>query len=220
MNAPSPATLEIIGYVASVLVALSLMMRSLLRLRLINLIGAILFTIYGLLIGAMPVAMVNGFIVLINLYYLRGMLGRTPYFELLEVSSDDAYLARFMAHYRADILRFVPGFIQPAPDQPGLRCFFILRDMVPAGLVLASPLQDDPQTLSIHLDYVIPGYRDLKIGAYLYAEEAGFFRGFQQALTRPGGQAHARYLRRMGFRLGEGTQDGWMVRVGSPPSGH
>ena len=64
---------ELLGYSASVLVALSLSMRSLLKLRLINLSGAMLFTIYGLVIGALPVAALNLFIVLANIYYLYQM---------------------------------------------------------------------------------------------------------------------------------------------------
>ena len=62
---------EIIGYSASALVAISLMMRSIVKLRVINLIGAALFSLYGLLIGAYPVAVLNFTIVLIDLYYLR-----------------------------------------------------------------------------------------------------------------------------------------------------
>jgi hypothetical protein len=64
---------ELLGYSASVLVALSLSMRSLLKLRVINLSGAILFTVYGLVIGALPVAALNLFIVLANIYYLYQM---------------------------------------------------------------------------------------------------------------------------------------------------
>jgi hypothetical protein len=62
---------EMLGYLASVFVAVSLMMRSLTRLRVINLIGALLFTAYGLIISAYPVAAVNAFIVLVNIYYLQ-----------------------------------------------------------------------------------------------------------------------------------------------------
>lgn len=64
---------EGLGYLASVLVALSLTMRSLLKLRVINLVGAMLFTLYGLVIGALPVAALNFFIVLVNIYYLHQM---------------------------------------------------------------------------------------------------------------------------------------------------
>ena len=66
-------SVELIGYLGSILVAISLMMRSLLRLRIINLVGALFFTIYGILLDAYPVAFLNGLIVCIDLYYLIQM---------------------------------------------------------------------------------------------------------------------------------------------------
>jgi hypothetical protein len=79
---------ELIGYVASVLVALSLMMSSILRLRLINMVGAMVFAVYGLLIGSMPVAAVNTFIVGINVYYLWRIFGAREYFRVLRITPD------------------------------------------------------------------------------------------------------------------------------------
>ena len=75
-------TYEIIGYVASVLVAVSLMMRSVFKLRVINLLGAAVFTAYGLLIDAYPVAAMNLFIVFIDLYYLREFVPSKDSFSL------------------------------------------------------------------------------------------------------------------------------------------
>ncbi|MCG9713898.1 YgjV family protein [Shewanella insulae] len=61
---------EWVGYLASVVVAISLMMSNIKKLRWWNLIGAGLFVAYGLAIGALPVALVNFFIVLIDIFYL------------------------------------------------------------------------------------------------------------------------------------------------------
>ncbi|MBR9729198.1 YgjV family protein [Shewanella intestini] len=61
---------EWVGYLASVVVAVSLMMADIKKLRWWNLIGAALFVAYGLAIDAIPVALVNFFIVLIDIYYL------------------------------------------------------------------------------------------------------------------------------------------------------
>ncbi|MGP1719500.1 YgjV family protein [Shewanella frigidimarina] len=61
---------EWVGYLASVVVAISLMMSDIKKLRWWNLIGAGLFVAYGLAIDAIPVALVNFFIVLIDAYYL------------------------------------------------------------------------------------------------------------------------------------------------------
>ncbi len=67
----APHYLELLGYLASILIAISLMMRSLNKLRIINLVGSLLFTVYGFIIGAYPVAVLNAFIVLVNVYYLQ-----------------------------------------------------------------------------------------------------------------------------------------------------
>lgn len=61
---------EWVGYLASVVVAISLMMSNIKKLRWWNLIGAALFVAYGVAIGAYPVALVNFFIMLIDTYYL------------------------------------------------------------------------------------------------------------------------------------------------------
>lgn len=61
---------EWVGYLASAVVALSLMMADIKKLRWWNLLGAALFVAYGLAISAIPVALVNFFIVIIDIYYL------------------------------------------------------------------------------------------------------------------------------------------------------
>jgi hypothetical protein len=188
---------EIIGYGASVLVAASLTMRSILRLRIINLAGSITFTVYGILIGAIPVAAVNAFIVFVNLYYLYGMRDRREYFKLLEVRPDSPYLAYFLSFYEEQIRRFVPGFAGPPREEHLV--VFVLRDLVPAGLFIGELRQ--PDTLVVKLDFAIPQYRDSKIGRYLFVERAEEFRarGIRQIVSAPGNETHTRYLKRMGF---------------------
>lgn len=62
--------LEWLGYLASVIVLISLLMSDILKLRWINLVGSSLFSLYGFLIGALPVGFMNFGIALINIYYL------------------------------------------------------------------------------------------------------------------------------------------------------
>jgi len=61
---------EGLGYLASVLVAISFLMKSINKLRFVNLIGSICFVIYAVAIHAIPVALINLFTVCINVYYL------------------------------------------------------------------------------------------------------------------------------------------------------
>lgn len=190
---------EIIGYIASFLVALSLMMSSILRLRVINLVGASFFALYGLLIGAFPVAVVNGVIALINIYYLYDMFSTKEYFRILEVKPNSDYLRHFLNYYDAEIQKFFPSFrFVPESEQV---IFFILRDMVPAALLVAE-VQDE-QSLLVHLDFVIPGYRDLKVGRFIYDEHPETFtsKGYHQLHSKADTSVHQKYLERLGFTL-------------------
>ncbi len=189
---------ELIGYAASILVAVSLMMTSILKLRILNLIGAATFTLYGFLIHAYPIVILNAFIVVINLYFLLQIYFRKEYFTLLEVKKDSRYLHRFLEFYAKEIRKFQPDFT--FDRQKELIIFFVLRNMVPAGLFIGEIR--DASTVFVTLDFAIPGYRDFKIGKYVYHRQPEFFtaRGFQIVLTHPGDHAHASYLRRMGFR--------------------
>lgn len=60
--------IEILGYLASGLVAVSFLMKSMKKLRIINTVGAVFFVIYSVAIKAWPVAVINLFVVIINIY--------------------------------------------------------------------------------------------------------------------------------------------------------
>ena len=188
---------ELIGYVASALVAVSLMMSSILKLRLVNLAGSAAFAVYGVLIRAYPVAAMNGFIVFINLYYLHRMLRAREFFHLLSVEPESQYLRHFLDFYDREIRRFLPDFsYQPAA---GDLTIYVLRDMVPAGLFIGR--MEPEGRLCVTLDFVIPQYRDFKTGRYLFRDQAHFFRahGITEIVSGGGSKVHADYLRRMGF---------------------
>ena len=60
-----------LGYFASILIAISFVMKSINKLRLVNIIGALCFVIYSVIIHAWPVAFINLFTVCINVYHIR-----------------------------------------------------------------------------------------------------------------------------------------------------
>ena len=61
---------EIIGIVATLFVLLSFLFTAEKRIRQINIIGAILFVIYGVIIGALSVYILNGALILIHIFKL------------------------------------------------------------------------------------------------------------------------------------------------------
>lgn len=193
--------LEWIGYLASLIIAISMTMSSIVKFRLVNLAGATMFSIYGLLIGALPVAMLNGFIVLVDVYYLYGIFSKTEVFEYLEVRSDNRYLLRFLKFYNKDIQRFFPGFTY----KPELNTvsFFILRDMAVAGIFLGRRVNED--TLRVALDYVVAEYRDFKNGKFVYHRLRQEFvkAGYHHVISEARTDAHAGYLKRLGFNRRE-----------------
>jgi len=60
---------EIFGYIGTVLILISFLIEDVFKLRLINMIGAIFWIIYGLGIMAKPTIIVNFFVILIHLYW-------------------------------------------------------------------------------------------------------------------------------------------------------
>ncbi len=187
---------ELIGYLASVLVAVSLMMSAIVRLRIINLMGAACFTIYGLIISAYPVVFVNGFIMIVDIYFLINILAEKEYFNVLEVSKESDYLKYFLDFHKNDIMKFVPTFSFTLSENS--LALFILRNSVPAGLVCAEYKSKDE--LFILLDYAIPGYRDFKTGKYAFNK---IFREkkLKNIFSESGNKIHEEYLRKMGFKL-------------------
>jgi hypothetical protein len=62
--------IDILGYMASLLTAISFLMKDVIKLRLINLISCIMFITYGLLIHSYPIVTVNSIVAIINIYYI------------------------------------------------------------------------------------------------------------------------------------------------------
>lgn len=193
--------LQIIGYVGSVLVAVSLMMSNIVRLRWINLFGAATFATYGLLINAYPVLALNGFIVLVDLYYLIKMSRHKDAFELLQIDADQSpFLKMFTKYHTNEIKKFFPDFDLSKLNNP--RCIFILRNLMPVGLFICIPYK---RMLEIKIDYVIPEYRDFKNARYLFHSRIQIFKeqGFEAFIMKTDISAHINYLKKLGFDLKE-----------------
>jgi len=188
--------IEVLGYAASLIILISLLMSSVKRLRWINLVGAVAFAIYGFVLKAIPVGVMNSGIVLINVYYLYNMYSKKDYFSLLEVK-DITYFNHFMSAYEKDIKKFI-YMDEDLNHESTIKCF-ILRNTVPAGLIVAKPYHN--HTLEILVDYVTPAFRDFKMGSFLYENQKSYFldKGYHQLITKPGSFRHQKYLKHMGF---------------------
>ena len=185
-----------IGYGASVIIAISITMSSILKFRWINMVGAAAFSAYGFMIDALPVGFMNLFIVLVNIYYLYAIYSKKEIFETLEIQPKDNYLEKFLKFHEKDIQQFFPGFTY-SPKEADLS-FFILRDMAIAGIFIAHRQNDN--SLEVNLDYVIPEYRDFKNGKFvlLTLKNTLLKDGVTRMVAHSHNKKHGEYLQKLG----------------------
>ncbi len=202
--------LEWLGYLASVIVLISLLMSSIVKLRWVNLVGAIIFATYGFLLGALPVGIMNTTIAFINIYYLTKLYRSKDVFKIISVDQDKTYLNHFICYFEKDIKKYNSAFEKT--DFEGNMSFFVLRNTVPAGLFIAK--KHDDKTLDIKLDYAIPLYRDLKIGNYIFNEKASFFtmQGYKYVISQSVEKEHYNYLVKMGFQAAPEFGENYFIK--------
>lgn len=200
-SSPLPVA-ELIGYLASVLVAVSLTMANARRLRMVNLVGALAFTLYGALVRAWPVFGVNLFIAAVNVYYLAQMARRADFFTLFATTASDGFVQEFLRFHRADIRTYFPALDEPALG--GARGYLVLRNLLPVGLFLyrdAAGADEAGDRVEILLDYVIVDYRDHKNAEYVFRTLGDKFaaEGKRAFVANSEAPVHQRYLLREGF---------------------
>ena len=62
--------IEILGIVATLFVLLSFLFNKQKTIRIVNIIGAVVFVVYGILINSISVWLLNGALIGIHIYYL------------------------------------------------------------------------------------------------------------------------------------------------------
>ena len=189
---------EFIGYAGSLIVLVSLLMKSLVKLRWINLVGSVLFAAYGGLIQAWPVLGINAIIAGIDAWFLFQMLKVSDYFDLAplpEIGSE--YFKKFFLYYENDIRHFFPG--TRLETLLGAETYLLFRNMIPVGFFAIELKGEEALILS---DYVVPEYRDFKIGAFVYRIKRMYFKqkGLKRFVAESGQATHQKYLLRNGFR--------------------
>lgn len=203
---------EGVGYLASLLVVLSLTQSRVLWLRILSLSGSAVFATYGFLIDSWPLVITNSVIMAINVFFLWRITTGREEFSLLEVSPDSPYLNRFLEFHADEIAAAQPDFTGVRSSDTVV---LVLRDMVPTVAVIGRAKDD---VFRVYLDYAIPSYRDFKVGKWLYERRVDFFDrlGVETVVATGLTAMQRRYLRRSGFRPSEDGK--WRRRVGRPRS--
>jgi hypothetical protein len=204
--------LEIIGWIGSALVIVSLAQARVLRFRVLNLAGAVLAVVYNVALAIWPFAAMNLIIAVIDIYWLRRLLTERhdpDAYSVVEVGQHDAYLQHVIGVHLDDIHRFQPSYAAPS-DATGRRwAFLVQRDTETVGAVVVRDAGDGDAV--VELDYVTDRFRDCTPGEFVYSH-SGVFAGKGVRRLRADAELAGQtdYLRRVGFHDEAGT---WVREV-------
>lgn len=192
--------IEIFGYVASVIIAFSLTRSSIVQLRWINLFGSSSFCAYGIIIGAYPVAILNGFITLTNIYYIRKFVYHSNHaFKILRTQSQSHYLDFFLEYHKQDIDLFFPKFDRKKQNPD--REYYVLLEGTQVVGILSGYARDDFDIV-VDFDFVMPEYRDCRLGEFALGEERALqeLTGYKKVGAIADSVEHEQYLENLGFK--------------------
>ncbi|MCR5673346.1 MAG: YgjV family protein [Lachnospiraceae bacterium] len=189
--------IEIIGYTGSALVLVSMLMTSVVRLRIINLIGSVIFALYALAIQSYPTALMNICLAGINVYHLVRIFKEQKIYSLIETAKDDAFFSYLLEKNHDDIMHWFPEY-DPADDRSDL-AYLICCDSNPACLFLGT--ETNLGELEVILDYATPVYRDTSVGRYLYRQLAK--KGYKTLVFKQRSEGHIPYMNKIGYVQGD-----------------
>ncbi|MBS1758502.1 MAG: YgjV family protein [Bacteroidetes bacterium] len=191
-----------LGYLASFMLALGLLVNNDLKFRWFNTCGNVAFIIYGIIISAYPVLLTNVILICINVFYLYRIYNRKEYFELIEFDNGGVMVDRFLSFYKEDIANYFPDFNRE--QMIGNLNFVVLRDLVIANIFSAK--KDAAGNAEVILNYTVPKYRDFKVGRYIFDSEKEFLlsKGVRKVYYRKiANEKHKRFLEVTGFSTDE-----------------
>lgn len=189
----------LIGYVASALLALSLLVTNDLRFRWLNMLGCLTFIVYGALIGAIPIVLTNSLLLFINVFYLVKIYRTQENFDLVEFDADDQVIEKFLAYYAKDLNDYFPGFRLEA-NENDIR-FMVLRDMAIANIFIAT-VNSHGEGI-VRINYTVPKFRDFKVGRFIFEKEDRYLlsKGIRQLVYhKVHNKSHEHFLKVMGFQ--------------------
>ncbi|ACV10092.1 hypothetical protein [Jonesia denitrificans] len=192
--------LEVLGWVGSGIVVVSLLQTRILRLRVLNLTGCTISVVYALLGAVWPILGLNAVLAIINIYHLRKLLAAKENeraYTVVSVDPSDAYLSFLLSKHAHDIAATHPDF-GTTSTQP-TEAHLVLHDDETVGVVLLHAEGDG--TARIILDYVTPRFRDFSPGRYLF-QDSGLLasRGYTRVIAPATVDAPTRkYYEAVGF---------------------
>ncbi len=180
---------EIIGYAGSALVLVSLLMTSIVKLRVINAIGCVVFSTYAFVIHSIPTALMNVALFVIDVFFLIKILSDKADFSCVNTSVSDPIVNHFCEQFSTDISQYFDLSQMQSAD----RVVVIFDNETVAGLLAG---KSEGNRLKLIIDYTTQQYRDCKVGPYIYDVLSNSFNELVYAGTN---EKHVPYCLKMGF---------------------
>jgi hypothetical protein len=201
--------LEIIGWVGSALVVVSLMQARVLRFRWMNFAGSVIAAAYNAIVEIWPFAVMNAVIAVIDAYWLWRLTRErhdAEVYEVVPVGAGDHYLRHVLGIHADDIARYYPSFVLPGAGtaaEPARWAYLVLRGDETVGVVV---VRDAGAGVGeVELDYVTPRFRDFTPGEFVYRRSGVFAgTGLRSLVVADDARDTQAYLERVGFRQREG----------------
>lgn len=186
--------IELVGYLASALVVLSFAMSSIVKIRVISLVGSAFYVGYGVLIGSVPIILANATIVVFHCVALYREFSRRTELGATPIEPDAPFLTDYLHSHLDDIRRSQPEYESSTSDT----AFVLMRDGMPAGALLGNKVEE---VLHLNLDYVLPAYRDSRLGQWIYGSRSSALRshGIRSVVATPTTEVQRAYLLHVGF---------------------
>ncbi len=188
--------IDLLGYVASFIILVSLTMKSIVKLRWINAAGSALFVVFAVLTRSLPTVAMNIGIIAIDLWYVSRLSRNTAVYELVKAERGSAYLDFFYRKHQTEIADI---FGESAFAEAKGFSYFVCDNEI-AGLFAWK--ENTPTECQIMIDFVTLRYRDTKIGSHFFERQLPFFRekGYTRFVYNNVGTKHWKYLEKIGFR--------------------
>lgn len=186
---------ELFGIFASLVIFISLSMTSIIKLRWINTLGCICFSIYGYFIGSTSVIFLNLGIAILNLFYLKNLYSNKDSFKLVLADCKSQYFKFFTHENYGDIEYFFAKISFLEMD----KIYYLIRNNDTVGIIAWN---ENGSEITIKIDYVHKKYRDFQFGKYLFVENINFFKelGYTKIIQKTNIQMHKDYLEKLNFK--------------------
>ena len=197
--------LEVIGWLGSAVLIVSLLQTRVMRFRVLNTISCFVLAGYNAVLQVWPMVAMNVVLVGINLFVITRLVRErhdSRAYDVTPIGVREPYLARLLERHAEDIRTFnsdLPADLHA--DVPALaeHAFLVTSKDEVVGVVLSRRGSADGEE-QVVLDYVLPPYRDFTPGEFVFRADGPFASlGTRRVVASPGMVADQRYARAVGF---------------------